>query len=131
MNLIRIKANIINGIPFPTFVNQTKYDGLVDFPLRSDDVFLTTYPKSGTTWLQQIAKLVKQNGEKAALDYEGKHNYEICPFFEQIGREAVMVSVISSLPQPYMVCKMLIIIIIIIIIMVNISNEKILENEKR
>ena len=91
MNLIRIKANIVNGIPFPTIVDQAKYDGLVDFPLRSDDVFLTTHPKAGTTWLQQIAKLVRQYGEKAALDYEGKHNYEICPYFEQIGREAAMV----------------------------------------
>ena len=87
MNLIRIKANIVNGIPFPIIVDQAKYDGMVDFPLRSDDVFLTTHPKAGTTWLQQIAKLVRQYGEKAALDYEGKHNYEICPYFEQIGRE--------------------------------------------
>ena len=86
-----INTSTVNGIPFPLFIDQAKYDGLVDFPLRSDDVFLTTHIKAGTTWLQQIAKLIKLNGEKNGSDYEGKHISETCPWFEVMGREAAMV----------------------------------------
>ena len=38
-------------------------DELKDFRLRPDDLFVVTYPKSGTTWMQQIVRLIANDGE--------------------------------------------------------------------
>ena len=34
-----------------------------DFPFRDDDIFIATYAKSGTTWIQQIVSQLLFNGE--------------------------------------------------------------------
>ena len=56
------KLNVVNGVPFPPIIRQEQMDALRDFPLRADDLFVVTYPKSGTTWMQQIVKLIRTNG---------------------------------------------------------------------
>ena len=56
------KLNVVNGVPFPPYIRQEQMDALRDFPLRADDLFVVTYPKSGTTWMQQIVKLIRTNG---------------------------------------------------------------------
>lgn len=55
---VEIPHNVVNGIVFPTFITQERLDELRDFPLKQDDLFIPPYPKSGTTWLQQIVKLI-------------------------------------------------------------------------
>ena len=57
------KHNMANGIPVPTFINQQRMDELKDFRLRESDLFVATYPKSGTTWTRQIVRLILKNGE--------------------------------------------------------------------
>ena len=47
----------INGVPVafyttPEFRDETREK----FKLRENDIFVVTYPKSGTTWLQSILK---------------------------------------------------------------------------
>ena len=39
--------NIVNGVIFPPFFSQKRMDDLKTFQLRSDDVFIVTYAKSG------------------------------------------------------------------------------------
>ncbi len=39
-------------------------DKLKNFVLYPDDVYIATYPKCGTTWTQQIVKLIRRNGER-------------------------------------------------------------------
>ena len=40
--------NIVNGMIFPPIISQKRMDDLKTFQLRSDDVFVTTYSKSGS-----------------------------------------------------------------------------------
>ena len=46
-------------------------------PLRSKDVFVTSFPKSGTTWMQHIVHTLATNGESPL-----PHISDACPFFE-------------------------------------------------
>ena len=41
-----------------------RWKELRSFPLKSDDVFICSYPKSGTSWMQQIVKLLRNGGQK-------------------------------------------------------------------
>ena len=52
-----------NGILFPR-MSPKRWAELETFTLKPDDVFIATYPKSGTTWVQQIVKLLRNNGKR-------------------------------------------------------------------
>jgi hypothetical protein len=49
----------------------------LDFVPRPDDLFIVTYPRSGTTWMQMILYQLATGG---SLDFE--HIYQVCPYFE-------------------------------------------------
>jgi hypothetical protein len=52
-------------IPFPPFITQQEIDILAnDFVTHDDDVFVVTYPRSGTTWTEQIVHLILNQGEQ-------------------------------------------------------------------
>lgn len=48
-----------------------------DFVPRPSDIFIVTYPRSGTTWMQMILYQLTTSGE---MDFE--HISQKCPFFE-------------------------------------------------
>ena len=56
--------HIVSGLLVPKFILQEEVDKLKNFILFPDDVFIATYPKCGTTWTQQIVKLIRNNGER-------------------------------------------------------------------
>jgi hypothetical protein len=49
----------------------------LDFVPRPDDLFIVTYPRSGTTWMQMILYQLATDG---SLDFD--HIYQVCPYFE-------------------------------------------------
>lgn len=51
----------------------------LDYTARPDDVFICSYPRSGTTWLQMILYQLTTDGE---MDFE--HIGEVCPWFERV-----------------------------------------------
>jgi hypothetical protein len=54
-----------------------------EFVPRHDDIFLVTYPRSGTTWLQMILYQLTTDG---GMDFP--HITEYCPWFEKSQRSA-------------------------------------------
>ena len=52
----------LNGLMVPKLVTQERLDRLKDLELYPDDVWVVTYPKCGTTWTQQIVRLIRNNG---------------------------------------------------------------------
>ena len=52
----------VNGVVLPR-MSPERWQELKTFPLRRDDLFIVTYPKSGTTWMQQIVKLLRNGGK--------------------------------------------------------------------
>ena len=52
----------------PTLVQQEKVDQLKQLQLYDDDVWILGYPKSGTHWLAQIVKLLRNSGEKDGVN---------------------------------------------------------------
>ena len=57
-----MKLSPVNGIPMCVLISQQKIDELANFELRADDLFVVSYPKCGTTWTQQIVKLILSKG---------------------------------------------------------------------
>ncbi|XP_039621200.1 amine sulfotransferase-like [Polypterus senegalus] len=67
------------GCNFPKNATSPEYlETLEDFEIRDSDVFLVTYPKSGTVWTQQILILMFANDNSG--DY--KSNFERMPWIE-------------------------------------------------
>jgi hypothetical protein len=55
----------------------------LDFVPREDDIFIVTYPRSGTTWMQMILYQLTTDGR---VDFP--HIAEYCPWFERSVRSA-------------------------------------------
>ena len=53
---------------FPIFITQSDMDVLArEFSTAVDDVFIATYPRSGTTWTEQIVHLIHNQGEQGEV----------------------------------------------------------------
>ncbi|XP_074476768.1 sulfotransferase 2B1-like [Sebastes fasciatus] len=52
-----------------------------EFTFRPDDIIIVTYPKSGTTWMQEIVPLIVSGGDPASV--ETLHNWDRVPWLEQ------------------------------------------------
>ncbi|XP_064615619.1 sulfotransferase 1C2-like [Liolophura sinensis] len=55
--------HVYNGILFFGFSPPDTLRAVRDFTVREDDVFIATYPKAGTTWMQEIIWLIMHDGD--------------------------------------------------------------------
>jgi len=74
---------------------QLLCDFITNFQTRSDDVFVVTYPKSGTTWIQEIVWQILNEGE-----VKSTHARERVPFLERATHPRSSHLDINTLPSP-------------------------------
>lgn len=54
---------VVNGLTVPKIVTQDQVDQAKRMKFYPDDLWIVSYPKAGTTWTQQIVKLIHSRGE--------------------------------------------------------------------
>ncbi len=74
------KTSLVDGVRFFPAITKERMDQLRGFKLRPDDLFVVAYPKSGTTWLQQIVKLIRNGGRE-----DGRRCNVAVPWLETYG----------------------------------------------
>lgn len=92
-DLVRNLVKISDGENFFIFTQKyaDKYlEKIKKFKVYEDDVWVVTYPKCGTTWTQEMVRMLSNN-----MDYEAaKTNLdEEFPFIEQ---EIILFSIITT-----------------------------------
>ena len=86
-------VSVLNGIEVPLYIKQEHVDEIVShFQLEPNDIWITTYAKAGTTWAQQVVKLIRNRGESDDVKIN-----ESIPWLEANGHFKVD---LSSLPRP-------------------------------
>ena len=66
---IPYKHCIYDGVPIPDFIHPERFEEIKQFhKCRSDDVFIATYQKSGTTWLQHIVNQLLDSPQVKVTD---------------------------------------------------------------
>lgn len=91
------QAKMYRGLLLQGYMVSPKFlSNLEEFPLRSDDVFLISYPRSGTTWTEEVLSCIISEADPDFLSidlHERVVHLEVgAPFRHE--------SVISSIPSP-------------------------------
>ncbi|XP_030066065.1 sulfotransferase 1C4 [Microcaecilia unicolor] len=60
--MMRLKLDYVNGIPLPELTCKN-WEKIWNFQYRPDDLLICTYPKAGTTWIQEIVDLIQNDGD--------------------------------------------------------------------
>ena len=91
------KLKQFKGLLVPPFVSEEWMEELNSFKLCPEDVWVVSYPKSGTTWTQQIVKLL-QNGGKD----DGRKITDAIPFVDSVNKDPTFYYQVnlSELPFP-------------------------------
>ncbi|KAI1301489.1 Sulfotransferase 1C2A [Halotydeus destructor] len=82
----------VNGLTFCGMFIEQNIKEAMEYVPRDDDLFIVTYPKCGTTWVQHIVYLILTSGEPAAnyVDFASRN-----PFLEMFGPSSV-----ENMPRP-------------------------------
>ncbi|XP_078385216.1 sulfotransferase 2B1-like [Cetorhinus maximus] len=99
------QLNIVHeGMMWPSLVHseESLTYAREEFQARDEDVFIITYPKSGTTWMQEIVPLVYSSGDPTPV--QTIPNWQRVPWLEQkSGKE-----LLENRPSPRLITTHLI-----------------------
>ncbi|XP_072179264.1 sulfotransferase 1C2-like [Diadema setosum] len=79
---VKEKCHEYRGVVMPNHMPPRALKALENLDVRPDDIFVVTFPKAGTTWMQQIMLLVRHEGDVTKL--AGKHLIKTVPFIDII-----------------------------------------------
>ena|SRR5215216_4671189 len=84
-------------IKVPIFISQADMDLIEkEFLVKDRDVFIVTYPRSGTTWTEQMVHLLVNKGEQGA-----KRLTDAVPWLETLPhRPHGMIEFLKTMPEP-------------------------------
>jgi hypothetical protein len=89
------RYRIHNGFRMPLGFPAAGFESGLRYRAQPGDIFLCTYPKCGTTWMQYIVYLLMHAGEPLA---RGASLGSVFPHLEEVGSEAV-----AALPEPRLI----------------------------
>ncbi|XP_062919093.1 sulfotransferase 1C2-like [Mobula hypostoma] len=91
--ICRPVLEVVDGIPLPSWI-LTHWTEIQMIQAKPDDVLIATYPKAGTTWMQEIVDLIMMNGDvqkcRRAPIFQRIPFLEICsPAFQSTGLDQI------------------------------------------
>lgn len=81
-----------NGFIMPSGFQPENFHSALAYIPEDGDIFISTYPKCGTTWTQNILLLMKNKGKPLE---PGQNINQFIPHLEEVGKE-----VVEALPEP-------------------------------
>ncbi|KAH9491790.1 Sulfotransferase 1C4 [Bulinus truncatus] len=92
--------HVYEGVLFFGYSPPETLDRVKTFQVRQEDVFLVTYPKAGTTWLQEITWLLMHDGDFGGA--KATPVYMRSPFleFKDLTLKEVGLDIAGSSPSP-------------------------------
>ncbi|GFQ81587.1 sulfotransferase 1C4 [Trichonephila clavata] len=88
----RPRYAIMNGILYPEMFSLKCFKEALEYKPQPGDVFIDTYPKCGTTWMQNVALYVFRKGKELEDPTEF---FRAAPFIDMLGMEGI-----NSMPRP-------------------------------
>ncbi|CAL1264938.1 unnamed protein product [Larinioides sclopetarius] len=90
----QINRQNIRGLDFPCspVFTREKIENALAYSPKDDDIIISTYPKTGTTWIQYIIYEILNDGKEPPSQTEMR---EIIPYMEASG-----VEIVEKLPSP-------------------------------
>lgn len=82
---IRSPVTSYDGVQVPSVCTEKSMQFAVDYRPESNDIFVATQMKCGTTWMQQIVHQILTRGEGEFSDGGNRHMYAISPWIESEG----------------------------------------------
>lgn len=84
---------VIDGLHAPSYFDADKFRSGLEYKAQPDDIFIATYPKSGTTWMEVIVFSLINNGKP--FDEDIGDYLMRTPYLERVGEYPV-----STIPRP-------------------------------
>ncbi|XP_038636570.1 sulfotransferase 1C2-like isoform X1 [Scyliorhinus canicula] len=79
LTIRKTQLKLLEDVPLADWVADN-WEMVKNFQAKPDDLLIATYPKSGTTWMQEIVDLINQNGDVKMC--KRAPVYERIPFLE-------------------------------------------------
>ncbi|XP_064476022.1 sulfotransferase ssu-1-like [Ornithodoros turicata] len=78
-------THVVNGVRLPIFFDADTARASMTYTPKDTDVFIATYPKCGTTWMQHIVYLIQNHGKppQKAGDF-----FRSSTYLEMLGKKA-------------------------------------------
>ncbi|KAF8764339.1 Sulfotransferase 1C4 like protein [Argiope bruennichi] len=88
----RSRLSIMNGIRYPEMFSPKCFKEALEYKPTPEDVIISTYPKCGTTWMQNVVLYILRKGKE--LEHPTDFMY-MAPFIDMVGIEGI-----QKMPRP-------------------------------